>query len=100
MSAGSEEGKQKASRLRIKQSMPAAEGSLLDTPNKVFLKGLASNVLSSSLAGKADTVDAISCRGIFDRSAHDQHRLVNVLPSCTASQPARVGAFNFTNSKL
>ena len=72
MCAGSEEGKQKASRLRIKQSMPAAEGSLLDTPNKVFLKGLASTVLSSSLAGKADTVDAISCRGIFDRSTHDQ----------------------------
>ena len=94
MRAGSEEGKQKASRLRIKQSVPAAEGSLLDTPNKVYLKGLASAVLSSSLGGKADTVDAISCRGIFDRSAHDQHYAVNVLPSCTATQPTSVGAYD------
>ena len=70
MNAGSEDGKQKTSRLRVKQSMPAAEGSLLDMPNKTFLKGLASAVLSASLAGKANTVDSISCRGIFDRSVH------------------------------
>lgn len=60
-------GTEKASRLRWKQGASEAEGSLLDMPNKVMLKGLASSVLSAALLGKAAAADALSCRGIFDR---------------------------------
>ena len=64
---GSEEGKAKLSRLRGKQPGLEAEGNLLDMPNKVLLKGQASAVLSSVLAGKAGSADALACQGIFDR---------------------------------
>ena len=67
---GSEEGKGKPSRLRGKQQGLEAEGNLLDMPNKVLLKGQASAVLSSVLAGKAGSADALACQGIFDRCRH------------------------------
>ena len=60
-------GTEKASRLRWKQLASEGEGSLLDMPNKVMLKGLASSVLRAALLGKAAAADALSCRGVFDR---------------------------------
>lgn len=64
---GSEEAKGKPSRLRGKQPGLESEGSLLDMPCKVLLKGQASAVLSAVLAGKAGSADALACQGIFDR---------------------------------